>query len=132
MVTGYAFPNFLLHLNWEKRSLSPFFTESHPCESGEKLLPGPSLRRENAFPGDGQLVIAPSPLPGLLDPLPLDPTALLHPIKQRIERGGVKLQNAIGSIPDESRDFVTVSRPLLYHGQDQQFGAASLEFTVEH
>ena len=41
-------------------------------------------------------------LPGFLHPLPFDPTALFHPVEQRIERGDVELQDAIRTVAELS------------------------------
>ena len=81
-------------------------------------------------PAGGDAVVALAPLPGLLDPAPLDQPAGFHPVEQRIERGGVKGQDAVRPLLDQLGDLVAVARALLEQRQDQHLGAALLQRRV--
>ena len=103
----------------------------HAVERGEELLPGVALRGQHLAPLGRQLVIAAPALAGLLDPLPLDEPAPLQAVEQRVERGDVELEHAVGALADELCDFVAVARAVLHQRHDEHLGAALLQLAVE-
>src|SRR5262249_15226671 len=74
--------------------------------------------------------VAPAPLSRLLDPAALQPTALLEPVQERVERGDVEAHQAVRAGGDELADLVAVARPRLDEGQDEQLRAALDELLV--
>src|SRR5262245_62814930 len=97
-------------------------------DRGHERLPGAALRRQY-FPAFGrQFVITPPPLPGLLHPLALDPAALFQPVEQWIERGDVEAQRAARTGFDQFGNLVSVPGPNLNQRENQQLGAALLQF----
>ena len=69
----------------------------HPIERGKEILPGFALLHEYFLSRGSELVKTSTALSGLLDPAPLNETALLQPIEQRVERSDVKLQHSFGT-----------------------------------
>jgi hypothetical protein len=82
-------------------------------DSLDKHLPATTLRSQNFSPLWRQAVIAPPPLPALLHPSALNPTALFQPIEQRIERRRVEAERPSGTLFDQFADVVAVARPNL-------------------
>src|SRR5262245_53426170 len=111
---------------------SGMFGSGDSTDRGHEGLPCATLRLQHFLPFGRQLVIAPPPLPGLLHPLPLDPAALLQPVEQRIERGDVETQRALRTGLDQLGNLVAVPGPGLNEREDQQLGAALLQFAVEY
>ena len=91
---------------------------------GSTYSPAPPFRRET--------VKAALALPGLLDPTPFDPAAVLEPQQRGIERRQRELQTAAGARLDQLADFITVARTRLEQRQDEHLGAALLELRAEH
>ena len=91
-----------------------------------------SLPRQHAPSLARQLVVAPPPLAGLLDPPAFDPAALLEAIQHRIERRDPEGEGAFGPRLDQLADLVAVARPLLHQRQHQQRRAPLLHFRTEH
>src|SRR5215213_5835404 len=104
----------------------------HAVERGEELAPGIALRGEHFSPFRCQLVIAAAALPGLLHPLPLNPSAFLHPVEQRVQRSYVELQHPPGPLPDQLRDLIAVPRGVLDQRQDQQFSTPLFQLLIYH
>src|SRR5262249_31320238 len=98
----------------------------------DELAPGAALRFEHAGAGGRQPVVAPAALPRLLDPAALNPAAFLEAIEQRVERRDAGLEHAARAELDELAEVVAMARLVLDERQDQQFGAALLQFPVEH
>src|SRR5262249_19953515 len=64
--------------------------------------------------------------------MPLDPASLLKPVEQRIERGDVETQRPARTGLDQFGNLVAVPLPDLNEREDQQLGAALLQFAVEN
>src|SRR5262245_3064096 len=64
--------------------------------------------------------------------MPLDPASLLKPVEQRVERGDVETQRPARSRLDQFGNLVAVPLPDLDEREDQQLGAALLQFAVEY
>src|SRR5262245_5739726 len=111
---------------------SGMFGSGDAADRGHEGLPRASLRLQHFLPFGRQFVIAPPPLPGLLHPLPLDPAPLLKPVEQRIERGDVETQRPARTRLDQFGNVVAVPWPDLDEREDQQLGAALLQFAVEN
>src|SRR4051812_2775963 len=94
----------------------------------EEVVPDAALARERVPAGAGQLVVAPPALSLPLDPPAFDQAAILEAIERRIERGDVEVDGAVGALGNELADLVAVSAPLLEQREDQEFGAAALQF----
>src|SRR5262245_2123381 len=104
-----------------------------PCNAANRLrelLPATPLLGQNFASVRGQTVIAPPPLARLFHPTALNPATRLHPVKERIERCRLKPQSTLGALFDQLADLVTVAGAALHQREDQQFGAALLEFAV--
>src|SRR5262249_47449083 len=95
-------------------------------------LPGAALPRQHLLAGAGDPVVAPAPLPGLLDPFALQPAALLETVEERVQRGDVEADHAAGAGGDELRDLVAVARAGLDEREDEQLGAALLQLSVSN
>ena len=76
--------------------------------ASDEVLPAAALRGEDLAPDRRQPVVAAAALAGLLDPLPLDPAALLEAVEERVERGDVVAQRAAGARLDQLADLVAV------------------------
>src|SRR5215813_7438063 len=111
---------------------SGMFGSGDAADRGHEGLPRAALRLQHFLPFGRQFVIAPPPLPGLLHPLPLDPASLLKPVEQRIERGDVETQRPARTRLDKFGNVVAVPWPDLDEREDQQLGAALLQFAVEY
>src|SRR5262245_48946049 len=96
-----------------------------------EALPGFSLAREHSAAFGRQRVEAATALPGFLDPLALQPAALLEPIQQRIQRCDMKLQLAARARLDELADLVAVTRPGLEDREDDQLRRTLLELAIQ-
>ena len=75
-------------------------------DRADEFLPAISLRGQNSFAGWRQAIVAPSTLSRLLDPSSPDPTALLQPVKERIQRRDVKSQDSARTQLDQLADVV--------------------------
>src|SRR5262245_4044359 len=111
---------------------SGMFGSGDAADRGHEGLPRASLRLQHFLPFGRQFVIAPPPLPALLHPLPLDPAPLLKPVEQLIERGDVETQRPSRTRLDQFGNVVAVPWPDLDEREDQQLGAALLQFAVEN
>src|SRR5687768_219530 len=78
-------------------------------ERDQQLAPAGALRDEDLASGRRQLVETAAALAAFLHPLPLDPTAALHAIEHRVERGDVKAEDAVRSVVDQLGDFVAMA-----------------------
>src|SRR5262245_24941979 len=108
------------------------FGSGDSTDRGHEGFPCAALRLQHFLPFGRQFVIAPPPLPRLLHPLPLDPAALLKPVEQRIERGDVETQRPARTGLDQFGNVVAMPGPDLNEREDQQLGAALLQFAVEN
>src|SRR5262245_5370095 len=100
---------------------------SDAVERVKKGVPDASLAGECLLSQGRDLVIAPTPLPRLLDPPSLDKVLFLHPVQRGIERCRVKRDGAARSVVDQSSQLVPMSIALLEQRQDQEFSAAALQ-----
>src|SRR5207237_4349559 len=82
---------------------------------------------EQAPAGRGDAVVAPAALARLLDPASLNEPPRLHLIKERVERRGVKREDAPRALLDQLRDFVAMAGALLEQREHQHFSAPLLE-----
>src|SRR5262245_64405964 len=114
------------------RFQSGMFGSGYAADRGHEGLPRAALRLQHFLPFGRQFVIAPPPLTGLLHPLPLDPAALFKPVEQRIERGDMETQRPARTGLDQFGNVVAVPGPSLDEREDQQLGAALLQFAVEN
>src|SRR5262245_5710326 len=80
-----------------------------PAHRLDERLPCLDLRREHAVTVGRELVEPAAPLAGLLDPGPLDPTSLLEPIQQRVQRIDVERQEPARADVDQLAELVTVT-----------------------
>src|SRR6185295_10794647 len=108
------------------------FNSGYAIDRGDKLFPAAALRGQNLLAITREPIVTPPALPRLLNPAPLNPSAFLEPVKQRIKRGDVESQHAIRSRVDELADFVTVAGAHFHQGEDQQLGASLLQLPLEH
>src|SRR5262245_56272193 len=90
---------------------------------GERA-PRAALALEDLRARRRDLVVATPALPRLLDPAPLNPSALLEAIEQRIERGDAKLQHTVRPRFDQLAQVVAVTRLIFEEREDQQLRAA--------
>src|SRR5215207_8589941 len=104
----------------------------HAVERVEELLPRVALRGQDPPPLGRQLVITAAALAGLLHPLPLDVAAPLQAVEQRVERGDVELEHAVGALADELGDLVAVARPVLHERLDEHLGGPRLQHEIEN
>src|SRR5215467_12247981 len=107
---------------------SGMFGSGDAADRGHEGLPRAALRLQHFLPFGRQFVIAPPPLPGLLHPLPLNPAPLLKPVEQRIERCDMETQRPARTGLDQFGNVVAVPGPDLDEREDQQLGAALLQF----
>jgi len=91
-------------------------------------LPAVALLGQHLPALRGQAVQPPPALAGFLRPPPFDPLALLEPVEQGLERGDVEPQRPVRSRLDQLADVVPMPGPVLDQGEDEQLGAAFLEF----
>src|SRR5215831_1524254 len=88
----------------------------HLAERRDQARPVGPLLAEHAAPGLGDAVVAAPALPGLLDPPPLDPPALLEAVERGVERGERKAQAAAAAGLDQLADLVAVVALVLDDG----------------
>jgi hypothetical protein len=74
-------------------------------------------------------VAAPA-LTGAFDPAARDQPPRLHPVQQRIQRGGVEREHTARALLDQLRDLVAVPGAFLQQRQHQHLSAALLERRV--
>src|SRR5262249_1213903 len=98
------------------------------ADQREELAPFLPLRGEDVAPLGGETVVAPAPLPGLLDRAALNPLALLELVERGVERGEVEGEQAARSLLDQLRQFVAVTGAVVEKREDQQLGGALLRF----
>ncbi len=79
----------------------------------DERRPPAALRGQGPAALSGELVIAPPPLAGLLDPSALDPLAILELVEEGIERGDVKGQQSVRFSRDLARDVVAVELAVV-------------------
>src|ERR1041384_2512949 len=104
----------------------------HAIQRGKKIFPSAALFVQDALPLSRQLIKAATTLARLLDPTPLNQTAPLQAIEQRIERRDGELQHAIGTLLDELRNLVAVPRPVFNQSQDQHLRTAPFDLPIQH
>src|SRR5688500_9145352 len=97
-------------------------------DRADELLPRLFVLLEHAAAFGREVVEAPPPLAGLLDPAPLEPAALLEAIEQRVQRRDVELDLAAGAQLYELADLVAVTRARLDDRQHDELGGAFLQF----
>src|SRR5688572_16119922 len=111
--------------------------QSGMASAGDELhgpnerLPGVALAGEHATAFRGQGVETAPSFTGFLDPLSLQPSALLEAVQQGIERRDVKPHGAVRSLLDQLADLIAVARPRLQDRQDEQLRGPLLELAVE-
>src|SRR5262245_39408148 len=98
----------------------------------DKGGPGLSLAFEHPDAGRGEPVKPAATLAGLLNPAPADPAPLLQPVEQGIERGHMETDHALGAGLDQLAELVAVAGLVFQQGEDEEIGAALLEFAVAH
>src|SRR6186997_1046145 len=76
----------------------------------------------------GQAVEPAAALAGTFGPASFNPAALLETVEEGIERRHGELERATGALLDQLADVVAVPRAVLDQRQNQQLGAAFLEF----
>src|SRR5262245_39447731 len=64
------------------------------ADGGDERLPGVAALGEDLLAGRRQTIVTAPSLPGLLDPLALEPAARLEAIEERIERRDVEPDHA--------------------------------------
>src|SRR5215213_1535236 len=98
----------------------------------DESLPGIALAREHAATLRRQTVKAPPPLACLLHPSALQPATFFQPIQERIERRDVELELPGRLTLDQLADLVSMPGAGFDDREDDQFGRALLQFTVQH
>src|SRR5947209_6764019 len=98
----------------------------------DELPPVIALRGEDALALGRQTIEAPPAFAGLLDPLARNPSPFLEPVEQRIERRDLEFQASAGALLDQLADLVAVARARVHEREDQELGAAFLQFALEH
>src|SRR4026208_527929 len=117
--------------NWISGRQSGMAWAGDEVHCPDKCLPGVTLAGEHTTAFRGQGVETAPPFTGFLDPLPLQPPALLEAVQERIEGCDVKLHGAVRSLLDQLADLIAVARPRLQDRQDDQLRGALLELSVE-
>src|SRR5262249_37153405 len=102
---------------------SRIFPSGDAGDGGHERLPGAAVAGEDLLSLGGELVEAAAPLARLLDPLSLQPAALLQAVEERVQRRDVELHHAAGQGVDEPRQLVAVTRPRLEQREDHELGA---------
>ena len=98
----------------------------------DKFVPGAALRGEE-FAAGGRQAVKPTPaLSGLFHPAAGDQASIFEAAENGIERADAELDASFGARFDELTDLIAVARARLDQKENQEFGAAFLEFTVEH
>src|SRR6516164_11455602 len=103
----------------------------HPRDSvdgADEFLPAEALLRENPLSFCRKAVVPSPSLIGLFDPPPQNPTAVLEPVQQGIERGNVKIERAAGAQLDEFANVVTMAGLFVQQGENQQLSATLFPF----
>src|SRR5690348_12186468 len=108
-----------------------FDPRNAPYRFGE-LQPTLPLRGEHFAPRRSQPVKAPPPLPRLLHPAALNPTAPLEPVQQAIQRRHLERERPLRPRRNQLADLIPMPRTLFKQRQDQQLRAALLKFTLSH
>src|SRR6516162_8367386 len=72
------------------RRLPPNLQLRNAVQRGDEVLPDVPLTGQHCAPGLRQPVVAPSALPGALDPAPFDEASVLEPVERRVEGRDVK------------------------------------------
>src|SRR6185503_5735329 len=98
----------------------------------DERAPGRALACEHPAALAGEAVVPPAALACLLQPLALDPGALLEAIEQRVQRRDVEFQPAVRSRVDELADLIAMPGPCLDEREDQQLRRSLLQLPVEH
>src|SRR2546430_4720962 len=94
----------------------------------EELPPFLALRREHFAALGRDLVIAPAPLPCLLDPAALDPFAFFELVKSGVQRREVEGERTAGPILDQLRQLVAVPRFIGEKCEHDELRRALLRF----
>ena len=103
-----------------------------PIDCGDEPFPALPLIREHLPSGPGDPVITTPALPGLFDPPPLNPAALLQPVQQRVEGRHCEADGALGLLLDHLAHLVAVTGALVDQRQDHELGAALFELAVQN
>jgi hypothetical protein len=101
-----------------------------PMHRLDERGPGALLEAQRLAAVGRQAVVAPPPLPGLLDPAALEEAPGLEPVQQGIEGRDVEAQRALRAALDELRDLVAVSGAPLEEGEDEELSRPLLELPV--
>src|SRR5438552_17959460 len=104
----------------------------HAIEGGEEVGPGLTLLGQDFSTRGSQFVIPPAALPGFFNPAALNPPASLQAIEQGVQRGYMKLQDALPPLLDELGEWVAASGAFFDEREDQHFGACWFNFLVWH
>src|SRR5262249_47027426 len=110
---------------------SRMLTSRDAAHRSDEALPGGSLIGEHSAALRRQ-PIEPSPaFAGAFDPPTLNPAAPFQAIQQRVQRGDLEANSALGSLFDELAELIAVPGPVLDQREDEQLGASLLQFTIE-
>src|SRR5438132_14209809 len=82
------------------------------ADGAGELLPASALRGQYFPARGGDAVVAAAALAGFFHPSALDQTARFEPVKQRVERSGLKAQGAFGAARNQLADLVAVPGPV--------------------
>src|SRR5262245_50797547 len=99
-------------------------------DGGNEVAPAAALGGEHFAALGGEAIEAAPALAGLLDPGAANPAALVEAVEERIERGDVEAERALGAGLDEAGDLVAVAGAGVDEREDEQLGAALLELAV--
>src|SRR5579864_5593664 len=111
---------------------SGMFSSQNLVDGASELLPRAALPHQRDAASRGQPVEAAAALTRLLHPPAQNQALRLQTAQDRVQRAHAKLKPAPRPGFDELSQLVTMPGTGLQQGQDQEFGAALLEFAAEH
>src|SRR5574338_1341215 len=109
---------------------SGMFDPGDAADRFDELAPAIPLCGEHLLSFRSQTGVAPASLSCLLDPSPLNPSALFESIQQGIERCDIELERPTGSSLDEGPDVVPMPWLVLEEREYEQIRAPLLQFPI--
>jgi hypothetical protein len=104
---------------------------SDEADGFDELAPAFPLRLKNLFAGRSEPIIATPALSGFLDPASTNPAAFLEAIEEGIKGSDVEAQGTARTELDELADIVAMAGPVFHEGENEELGAALLQFAIK-